>query len=597
MFFTIAYKRTEKQIYTIGDLTVTEKAFARRPLFPKSLKSVDIDYKGISFDISINRPVILLSDDGIKRKSRLLDLKTNKDSVEVYLENNIKLLFTIDNDGERLTIHSSIPVKNVFPEVREVKIPLLIKESHIMEKTELSYKIFNESEEFHLKFNDNYTLSDSNSYIKLIAENKKISTLTFSHLNTRDLPIAEEWYMKHRVIKDLDLSKTISNYQNDVEDAINRTFNNIRYYPVGATWDKKPTSWENIPKKNDISEDNVIIYLSNSVRSPDYKKSYFKALGLKKQYPDKFSYKSTPFLGDIVKNGYMTKKLFNTELNNIRANINNNSEILFNKRIKDDYFKNNNINIYQLERIINDKSKKDLGLKQLSISLENLLKITEYGTNSNKTSDSIKEITNLIIQKIYWTNSKLYLIDGSVLSDQLLNFETGLLLIKSSQHETSEYAKPIGEALVESFLTNRDFKGDIAKTFNTETGNFSNEVIPGSEIYLKLSKNPNLPHFYQEKDILIYTIAQVYTGATGINNNSSEIRINVEYPFPTKNSNPHTYVISGIKPYKQIYLGGRLWRPDVNFEKWNIGYYYDQNSELLYFMVNNKSKEEIKITF
>lgn len=597
LFLVIAYNRTETKKENIGDLVFTERAFSHRPLFPRTLKSVDINFKGISFDISRRKPVIVKTSlDEVVRKSMLLRSEATKDSITLFLENDIEIRFSINPLEEKLSIETNIPGKNVFPEIEEVKIPLKILSSHTMEKTDLSYKIFNDQDEFHLKLNDNYTISKDNNYLILTTENKKLSTLTFSHLNARDLPIAEEWYMKHRVIKDLNMDSVISQYKDDVEEVIENNFRGIKYYPPDSTWAKPPASWDNMPDIDKVSENSAIIYLANSMNSSDYIEEYYKVLGLRKRYPQKFKGNETPYLGGIVTKGNKAISDYNRELSSYNRYINNEDSKIFTTRIKDFYFSNEKLNNKGLEEILLSKPSIDMNLDELSATLGNLLNISEKSSNKEIIVERIKEISNLIIRKISWTKSKLYLIDNSTISDQLLNFHTGLNLIKASQYETSEYVKPIGDALVDTFLSNRNYKGDVPLTFNFEDETFSEEYIPGEDVYMMLSDSSNYPHFFVKDDITIYSISEVDSNSINILNEASEIRIRVKYPFSNQ-SNPHAFAISGVKPYKQIYLGGRLWRPDLNFETWYIGYYYDQASEVLFFMVNSSSKEEIRITY
>lgn len=598
LFLVIAYQRTETTKESIGNLLLTERAFIERPLFPKTLKSVDVDFKGVSFDISRRKPVIVKTSlDEVVRRSMILETSYTKDSIVLYLENNIDITFNIDRNGEKLSINTNIPTRNVFPEIEEVMIPLKILSSHKMEKTDLSYKIFNNKDEFHLKLNDNYYLTRDNEYIVIKTENKKLSTLNFSHLNIRDLPIAEEWYMKHRVIKDLNMESVISQYKSSVEEVINNNFRGIKYYPVDSTWAKPPKTWDNIPGMDKVSENSAIIYLANNMESSDYQEEFFKILGLKNRYPQKFQGKEATYVGGIVPAGRDAISKYNRELSRINTYIRNLDNKVYRTQIDSSYFLNSQLNRRDLISLIKNRDPASMTLNELSATLGNLIELLKSGSNEDELKEKVKEISSIIIDKIYWNKSKLYLLDNSSTSDQLLNFHTGRNLIEASLYETNEYVKPIGEALVDTFLSNRNFKGDIPLTFNSETGEFSEANIPGEDVYLLLEDRSIYPNFFSKDDITIYSISDVDSDSITVLSNPNEIRINVDYPFNTNNSKPHAFAIGGIKPYKQIYLGGRLWRPDINFETWYVGYYYDQAAEMLFFMVNSSTKENIRITY
>ncbi len=572
--------------YNLDGLGIIETSSVEYPIIPKRIKSLELNYKGLSFYFTKGNPIIIESDDNIKRYSHVKDIKIIENTLQINLGNEIVLNFRVDNRGERLTIGSSIP--KVFPTIKEIIIPFTLNNNYSIEKSELSYKISNNKEEFHLKLNDKYYVDESKNRIHMVAEDDKISTLTFSPLNNSDLPLAEQWYMLNRLVYNEKLEEEISNYLYKVEDHINSIFSPIRYV-------SDSDSWQNLPTVGNFTEDAVITYLSQAMQRGNYQRSLNKIKALKSKYPSMFTYPSTAFLGNIIDNGRNGIAKENKSLSNIKSLIRISDPRLFETWIPEHLFEGEELDFKALESIINNTSKKSLTLEGLSISLYNLVQILETESTNSKSSDSVKEITDLILQKIKWDTSGIYLIEDDSISNQELNLKVGKLLIEASQYETSEYSKPIGEGLIRTYLSNSDKNGGVKNTYNIQKKSFSLSEISPEKSFLQLSQNQYIPHYYQSEGIKVWTISDSII----IDKSTKDIRITITYPVD-KNSkiNSHFLTISGVKPYKQLYFKGTLWRADKVFERYGVGYYYELSTKLLYFMPNHtKPREEIVITY
>lgn len=584
LFKTFSQENVER--IEVEGLEVVEKSFLEMPLIPKKIKSLNIKHRGITFNISYTRPVSIISDDGLERKSHIINTEVVEDSLIVNLKNGVKLHFKVDNFGDRLTVSSDIP--KVFPTIKKLNIPFKINPEYSVERTELSHKFFNEDDEFHLKLNDNYNIGDKKRYIKLLAENDKVSTLTFSPLDAKQLPIAEQWYMKHRdtSLEKVDVLK--ERYLSKVLKTVNRVYDSMLF-------NSELERWQNIPARGKVSENSAIVYLAESVGKNGYSDKLERIKTVKNRYPRFFGFNSSPFLGNIVTLGKSGFDEDFRQLQNIESMIRTSDSRLFNTEIPKHFFEKNQFPNEKLEEIINNRNKESLNLKQLSITLNNMMMVLKSGSNSSESIDSVKEITTIILSKIKWDETGLYLVENLESSSQLLNLKTGLQLIDASQYEVSEYCKPIGEALVSTFIKNSKSNGDIPAYYDLKSQKSSEEVLNGADIYLLLSESKNLPHYYIDKGIKAWTISDSIT----IKKNSKNTTITISYPVKNKkDKNSHHMVISGVSPYKQLNYKGQPWRAAKDFEKWGVGYYYEQDTQLLYFMPSHKySREKILITY
>lgn len=585
-FFLIFYTRKEIYTYNIDGMNIIETSSIELPLLPKRIKSLDIRYKGLSFLISSSSPISILSDDNVVRTSVVTEMTIDNNQLILNLENEVVLNIRIDNNGGRFTISSTIP--KVFPTIKEITLPYTLKNSLVIEESDLSYKIYNSEEEFHLKFNDFYYIDNTINRIHLLSDEDKISTLTFSPLSNSELPLAEQWYKTYQPTKDLSLNSQIEVYLNKITNGINATFNPMRL-------NQETKIWQYLPSRQTYTENSVIIYLAQGMKINNYSSRLARIQELQRRYPRDYTYASTPFLGNIVENGQIGSDKDMKELAETRTFIRIADERLFNTWIPDHYFEGNDLNLSLLEKGIMSGDTKNLNLKSLGITLNNLLNILDSGSNSSSVSDHIKVITDLIIEKIEWDNTGLYLIEDDGLSYLELNLRIGKLLIDASQHESSKYSKPIGEALITTYIDNSNSEGSISSSYDIKNKEYSITQIKPEDTFLLLSTNEYLPHYYQNRGIKIWTVSDSIT----VTKNSKETRITISYPVDNRvNINYHFLTISGIEPYQDLYFRGKLWRADKSFEKWGVGYYYSPASKLLFFMpAHTKTREEIVITY
>ncbi|MBN2617801.1 MAG: hypothetical protein JXR64_05750 [Spirochaetales bacterium] len=566
-------------------MDVYETSSIEYPLIPKRIKSLKITYKGLDLTISGETPVLIKSDDNIRRTSKVVSIKIDEQSVNLHLENNTILNIKVDNYGDRLTITSTIP--KVFPKIKEIEIPFTLIKDFTMSNGELSYIIKSGKDEFHLKYNDNYTVNRSNNHIILYAEDDNLSNLTFSPLNSSDLPIAEQWYMKYRKPEQKLTDELINNFIDNISTSISQIFKFIEYNSDSGTW-------KNLPSRDKYTQDSVIVYLAEAMSKGNYSSSLIKINGLKSLYPSDFGFKSMPFLGNIVQNGSKEHLNQKRELENIERIVKYSTSELLNLWIPEHYFPGNQIDLIKLQEDLVTLSVKDLTLEQKAIYLNNLLGIIQYGKPTEGTFNSVKIASDFIINQIKWDETGLYLVENDI-SNQRLNLDIAKILLKAAQHETSEYTKPVAEALISTYIRNSDRSSSVSLTYNIKDKIFSKEKITPEESYLKLSTNKHIPHYYQDYGVKVWTISD----SVQIQQTPNSTRISITYPVDSKtNINSHFLYISGIKPYAQLYFKGKPWRADVNFEKWNVGYYYDQTSQMLYFLPNHTNiREEILVTY
>ncbi len=587
-FFYNFFTNDETKVYNLNGLVMTEVSSIEYPLIPKRIRSFELKYKGIDFEISSKTPIKIVSDDNIKRSSKVISVGFSGNNVELKLENSIDLVFRVDNYGDRLTVISNIP--KVFPTIKEIVFNFHLTPGYQLEEGDLSYKISNSVEEFHLKLNDKYYIKNSSNSreIHVVAQEDKVSTLTFSPLSASDLPLAEQWYTRNRVEYNQSVDSSISTYLDNTELKINQIYNRISF-------NTDTEEWRNIPKLSDISENAIIVYLAAAMKNGRYSENILKIKEIKRRYPNIFTYASTPFTGNIVLNGKSGEIKETERINEINQLIINSDKSLSSTWIPEYYFDGESINISSLENFINNMDKKNQNLESLIISLQNLVKILEKGTTISRTTDSLKEITDLILQKIKWDKTGLYLVDNSLVTQQELNYKAGKLLIDASQYATSEYSKPVGEGLIQTFLSNSNQNGEISELYNIESGEFSDKKLRPENLYLLLSDNPYIPHYFQSMGIKIWTISDSIV----VSKSKKDIRITITYPVDSDSEvNSHFLTISGIPAYSNLYFKGKLWRPDINFERWGVGYYYDDLAKILFFEPNHtKPREEIVITY
>lgn len=585
LFIFLYINSNEVNRYNIDDLKITEVSSITQSRLPKRIKDLNLEYKGLTFFISGKHPLGIISDDNVKRTSLPQKIEIGSNSITIFLKNSIELRFKVDSLSDKLLIDSTIP--KVFPTIKEIVIPFALLGSYSIEEDDISYKFSNGKDEFHLKLSDRYRIDFEESSINLVSKDDKTPSLTFSQKDNSTLPPVEQWYIQNRESLASDIDKNIEDYLTKAETHIKSIFDPIKF-------DRANNRWINIPSQRTLTEKAIVSYLGISLNEGEYNTNMEKVKVLNSYYPSLFTFLSSPYMGDIINKGTEGVNSYNRELDTIKKEISASSPELLTKEIEEHYFLRDDMDLKKFEYFINSRDIATLDVRSLAVSLENLLNIAKSERISKDATDTIKAITDQLLLKLYWDQSGLYIGENSI-SDQALNLKVGQSLIESSVYDLNEYAKAVGEALVRTYLNNSDNDGSLFSTYNIKEKRFSGNIIPVEESYLKLSENNYLPHYIHSNGITIWTISD----EVSIKRGNNSVTITESFPWDRESKvNSHYLTIIGIEPYKQLFFRGTLWRADRLFERYGVGYYYDYNTRILFFMPNHsREKESIVINY
>ena len=206
---------------------ITEVASIGSPLFPRKIRSLKIDFKGLTFLLSSKSPLLISTDDGVVRRSQVTGINITNDSVIVDKTNSVRIIFRSINYGESIAIDSTVP--RVFPVIKEISIPISLEKGFKVENTDLAYKISSSNQEFFLKLNDNYLLDRKEMGLKVKVNNEKVPTLVFSQSGISNISLAEYWYMRVRNKNLPPIQKFIKDFVESCLVDINKQFSVIRY--------------------------------------------------------------------------------------------------------------------------------------------------------------------------------------------------------------------------------------------------------------------------------------------------------------------------------------------------------------------------------
>ncbi|ULQ60908.1 hypothetical protein K7I13_06515 [Brucepastera parasyntrophica] len=198
--------------------------------------------------------------------------------------------------------------------------------------------------------------------------------------------------------------------------------------------------------------------------------------------------------------------------------------------------------------------------------------------------------------------NKLFISDNTQEADTIETFNIADILIRyGSEYPGKEDWRHIGYYLVNSLL---DYSGDRAALpmqfiLSSGTGQSSGprdmitqheQMLPPSELYSHIITGSTwYPHAVNLSKtagagIWAWTIAQSVTAEKPEAN-----ILSLQVRFPLEHS--HYMVISGVKPFYRIQIGGIDFRTDPRFETYNSsGYRYNERTETLYLKLRHRTE-------
>ncbi len=164
--------------------------------------------------------------------------------------------------------------------------------------------------------------------------------------------------------------------------------------------------------------------------------------------------------------------------------------------------------------------------------------------------------------------------------DVPLSIETGKHLIIKGNNDGSTPVIFIGQELLRSSLNLADENGIVQA--------FDQTVLP-EDIYPVLIENRFYPHEISLFDELgpgswIWTIADF----TAIN--AEQDGLTLSFTFPAEET--HHMILQGVEPFTQLQMRGIPWRSDPAFERYPLGWIYNQAAETLSVKLTHETEEE-----
>ena len=161
-----------------------------------------------------------------------------------------------------------------------------------------------------------------------------------------------------------------------------------------------------------------------------------------------------------------------------------------------------------------------------------------------------------------------------------LSIETGKHLIIKGNNDGSTPVIFIGQELLRSSLNLADENGIIQA--------FDQTVLP-EDIYPVLIENRFYPHEISLFDELgpgswIWTIADF----TAIN--PEQDGLTLSFTFPAEET--HHMILQGVEPFTQLQMRGIPWRSDPAFERYPLGWIYNQAAGTLSVKLTHETEEE-----
>jgi len=379
-------------------------------------------------------------------------------------------------------------------------------------------------------------------------------------------------------------------YQTTLNDYISLAYNSwrtTRYSSATGTWTKRDSEGR-------FDEEIMVALLSEAWERNEYARVFNEMRSSADLNPEKLTYRSSVFLGNLIRMTQVMDKSDTTETERIDHLIKQGDQELFLKPGLYQFAVDRGSE-YLASDLLNFLDSLDLESVSLPILLGVMQNIYLSESSFPELDARIKKMEEFlqsrIIPAITHSVEGYFLLTGENQSGTYWSILAGAILIKDGQRTGDENISALGKALILSAVKLSDESAYLPASIEFANGAISalNKSLAPEETYWLINSNKSYPHhisLYKElgPGHWFYTLAQV----NKINISSSEYRFNISFP----RSRTHYLIFRGmprIDPQEGMQLFGITWRNDSRFEVYSKGRYYNPENKTLMIKYSDDS--------
>ena len=535
------FSRQMKNLSYNGTITV------KRGVMPSRISRLNILINGLELKFSSRLPLLMITEDGIKRNLILQEMSRDEDSLLLNFKYDTSIRISSDPLSNNSTIEFTVP--KTLPPVKELRLHAAsLDPFQLSRDDEGRYMLSDGTSTFFLNMDQNFSIGGRGKILSVSMTDRTSSVLALEDEAPGLGRTVREWLAEKDTISEREYNDFIKLYRADAYKGWKTRFN------------KNLGDWSFPGSESAFSEMALVHQIGEVLNQKEYTLLMGDLLKAGERHKDQLSWFSAPFTGDIVNKGAPLLRGDPEQLlaGAVSLSLEGNPELSPFKEI------------LELESILinGDQMDYDAWIE------ENLFPL------------------------ITWLEEGLFLFHPeNPVSDSLLNLQAADLLIQAGNRTESSRLIQIGRKLMMSLLAKRDEVGFLPETisFSRERASQGSGFIP-PETVLNLFRTPSYsPRIIDiseqtGENIWLYTAA----ASVQVKSDNTAMDVNINYP----KGQIHHIIIKGVKPFDRIQLHGIRWKSDPHFQRYSDGWVYDSVNRALYIKIRQRSeKETVRILY
>lgn len=539
------------------------------------LASVVVEFEGIQFTFDSDNPLILETRQNTREETLVSGYRNREEGLTVFFDNGTELIFQHDEEGDQLSINTSIPSR--YSSLMSLRIPFMLRTGASASATENfpGLDVNNGGERYILALPPRSYINQEQNLLNIPGDGLN-RNIRYTRRAAGNENIFELWFenQMENIPEDL--------YETEIGDYIDRVYlawKSNRYNSTQGTWDMR----EGSPR---FSEEILVNVLSEAWAREEYTRVYNEMRSAADIFPLELSYRSSVFLGNLRKVTNDLEAADRQESIRIRNMINQGNAMVFLTR--------------NLFRYATDRGSENL-LPNLvafteSLAPASLSPLEALGLAMNYylgefPDQEIRQILSRfegileenILPEIVKVDEGFFFATEPGIANSYYTILAGQTLIAAGEETGNEQFISLGKNMVLSILRLGDQMGFLPSQIELTAGAISatQGTTNPEEIYPLISDNPYYPRHislapYFGNGAWAYTIMNNYE----IISRPGEFTINFDNS-PNRTHFMFFRGIPGIDPLNGMELFGIIWRNAPDFEIYSKGRYYNADSNTL----------------
>lgn len=550
------------------------------------LRSLEVSYNGLGLLFTPGKQLTLITEDDIRHPLQLMNYSLKNQEMSIQFSLGTKLIIRPSSGTtRRVTLLCEIP--ETTPPVKTLEIPFRWDAEVNTEGPAENQQLISYSRgetNYYLNLPASSVLNIDSGRILLTAQEGQIGGLVAEETSAIDSDAYEYWYAQEKDSMTRDLRDT------RVTEFIDKAYGGWK----SSRFNTLNGKWRRGTLEEDFTEEAANAFLAEAFSRGYYTAAMNQVQAAALKNLTKLSWKSSPFLGDIVK---FTKERQQED----RRDVAQMEEYL--KAGRREIFDRDDLFLFVQTRGLDAYNRRLFQIAAQPVRVDepieravNLLQFYADALKYNKAPENSAAlcediIENRIMPAIVRTSQGLFLTDSQGQADLLLSVRAGEVMAQLGPLMSLDVVQPVGWKLTTSAVLLGNREGLMPRSLdltNPEDPRTQGTLTPET-LYPWIKDNPYYPHIaWFENQLGQNYWAWTVSDFREIQQQDRRMTFVMDYP----QGKIHHLAIHNVPSFDRLYLHTIPWNTDPRFQRWSEGWSYTEETGTLYIKIKHRTFDE-----